>query len=446
MFIQLYNNTGAIADLRGWRLELDAHSTTDEMSITLTTLDRWLLPAGYAVIGNHTVGGADIIFTIDNGTLQQLAALPAEDVRLIPADAAAVGINEPITGLPAASGGQWWQRAQSGSGKYTVTGNDSDFTLQSGSADLYGNGLYLPPSGPAGLTIVEILPHTPDCSPVDRAATCNDYVKLYNAGPGSIDLSLYRLRTNTGGLKSSGSNTFALHGALAAGSYRLVGTKDDGTPLSLTDSGGYVWLEDAYGVTVYEPVVAYADASGKIGWAWAYDGTMWRWTTTPAPAGPNIFSPVSPANDGAAAAALLKPCAPGQERNPATNRCRSVGTASNTIQPCPAGQERNPSTNRCKSVLAASTTLQPCPAGQSRNPDTNRCRKDAAAPATVRDIPTVIARSSLLPWIVVIGIAAAATGYAFYEWRQELVMLFSRGRAWTLRIKDTLLRRLHLRS
>ena len=39
-----------------------------------------------------------------------------------------------------------------------------------------------------------------------------------------------------------------------------------------------------------------------------------------------------------------KPCPPGQERNPATGRCRK------SQKPCPPGQERNPVTRRCRKI------------------------------------------------------------------------------------------------
>jgi hypothetical protein len=40
----------------------------------------------------------------------------------------------------------------------------------------------------------------------------------------------------------------------------------------------------------------------------------------------------------------MKPCPPGQERNPATGRCRK------SQKPCPPGQERNPVTRRCRKI------------------------------------------------------------------------------------------------
>ncbi len=92
---------------------------------------------------------------------------------------------------------------------------------------------------------------------------------------------------------------------------------------------------------------------------------------------------------------------------------------------CKAGQERNPETNRCRSVLAA-TTLEPCNEGQERNLDTNRCRKLSSSSAatdqlaTVTDIASPI--SSFGPgWWVASGVALLALGYAGYEWRHDLL-------------------------
>jgi hypothetical protein len=57
----------------------------------------------------------------------------------------------------------------------------------------------------------------------------------------------------------------------------------------------------------------------------------------------------------------LKPCPPGKERNPATNRCRKIQTVSTPkkpkkpqLKPCPVGKERNPATNRCRKIQTVS--------------------------------------------------------------------------------------------
>lgn len=56
----------------------------------------------------------------------------------------------------------------------------------------------------------------------------------------------------------------------------------------------------------------------------------------------------------------LKPCPPGQERNPATNRCRKIRSPIQTAKKPP---KRAPSRR----------SLKPCPPGKVRNPKTNRC-------------------------------------------------------------------------
>jgi len=74
-----------------------------------------------------------------------------------------------------------------------------------------------------------------------------------------------------------------------------------------------------------------------------------------------------------------KPCSPGQERNPATGRCRKIKAA------------KSPATKKVKVMLKALSpvkqptpprnaqplkpALKPCPPGKERNPETGRCRK-----------------------------------------------------------------------
>ncbi|MGH7237544.1 MAG: hypothetical protein ACREGF_03350, partial [Candidatus Saccharimonadales bacterium] len=270
-----------------------------------------------------------------------------------------------------------------------------------------------------------------------------------------VDLSAFRLRTSYDGDKSSASNTVTLNGTLAPGNYKIVNTKNDGTPLALTQSGGYVWLEDAYGVQIYQPVIQYPDGSSttKIGQAWAFDGTTWRWTSQPTPEA-NAFPAVTPAAVATTSSSLLLPCnanqyrnsatnrcdliafatstfAPcnaNQTRNPATNRCDGISLASASLQPCQAGDERNPATNRCRSVLGASTTLKPCAADQTRNAATNRCRKTVAGSlAAIQDIKTpTSAGNNHWRWIIGAAALLVAIGYGLYEWRQDLAAILEK--------------------
>jgi hypothetical protein len=319
----------------------------------------------------------------------------------------------------------------------------SDFTTQTGSAQLYGGGLYSPPDA-VGLQIVEILPNARTCPPLDTSPDCSDYVKLYNPTANSIDLSAFRLRSNSGGLSSTKSNTTMLTGTLQPYAYAAE-------PIDLTNSGGYAWVEDDYGVRTYQPIYDYPDASdtSKKDQSWALDpndGT-WKWMT-PAPTTANYWPAVAatvttatttaadcgpgrernPATGrcrtiATAASTSLQPCAANQERNPATNRCRSVTTAGATLATCQPGQERNPATNRCKAVASTSDQPKPCPAGQTRNADTNRCRKvtTVTTQGSIKDVPTSTTAPKVAWWAAgVVGVAAL--GYGAYEWRQDIGM------------------------
>lgn len=116
-------------------------------------------------------------------------------------------------------------------------------------------------------------------------------------------------------------------------------------------------------------------------------------------------------------------CAAGQERNPATNRCRAVQVKTAALTPCKATQERNPLTNRCRNVLAASTEAKACPAGQERNTATNRCRKAAGGGAKNLAAVKDVAGSSMTHnyrWWVAGVILTGSVGYAAYEWRYDL--------------------------
>src|SRR5690606_11964410 len=110
------------------------------------------------------------------------------------------------------------------------------------------------------------------------------------------DLSLYRLRSDSGGLKSTAINTLNLTGILQPGHYFTVQKRTSGEFLSLTNSGGQIWLQDVYGVVDYDVYVSYPDASldSKKGFSWAYDlkDSKWKWMN-PAPNMPNYWEPAN---------------------------------------------------------------------------------------------------------------------------------------------------------
>lgn len=310
--------------------------------------------------------------------------------------------------------------------------------------------LYEVPPEPL-LEIVEVSARAKVCSPFDEALTCNDFIKLrMKAGFNTSDIGRYRLRT---GIDESITNTFSLLNASVQGNYLLLHLRDDRNVLSLTNSGGYVWLDDAFGVVRYEnTLVSYADAGSEkyIDQSWALNDQTgaWDWAI-PNPVGANMFQVIVPEPEAVAALAdcpsgkyrnpetnrcrsieeavsELAVCEEGKERNPVTNRCRSViTTASATLASCEPGEERNALTNRCRRIVTTGQALAPCDEGQERNPETNRCRKiSSTSPSTlaaVTDVPSPIKESSK-KWLITGVVLLAVIGYALYEWRQDIYL------------------------
>jgi hypothetical protein len=313
---------------------------------------------------------------------------------------------------------------------------------------LFDDGLYMAPENP-GLSIVEIYPYASGCSPFDTSVLCGDYIKLFNPTTQSIQLDGMVLRTDSSSSSRTSSNTFALGGSMAPGEYKTIWLSDSGARISLTNSGGYIWLEDVYATVVpYEgSVVHYASAgASEQGFSYALGSEgAWQWTSTPSPLGENsVTVPETEACPEGKYRSLetnrcrtledtlnvLTACDEGSERNPLTNRCRKISSGETaSLTACKEGQERNPETNRCRSIASAVAELLPCDEGYERNPATNRCRK-------VRDTNVLGAGYPVEPyneganaaasWWVIGGIAVLALGYAGWEWRREIAIGFTR--------------------
>lgn len=311
---------------------------------------------------------------------------------------------------------------------------------------LFDDGLYLAPSEPIGLRIVEIYPFASDCNPFRDEILCGDYVKLLNDSNVPIQLDDYALRTDSGSSRSL-SNTFSLikpdndANVLEPGEYLTVHATDDGDRMSLTNSGGYVWLEDVLGLVAFENTVTSYPSAGSSQQGYSYAEASigsWQWTKTPIPGGANVITPIvvecpegkylSPETGRCRtleeALSVLASCDEGYERNPLTNRCRKImiRTAA-TLAPCGEGQERNPVTNRCRSIASAVAELLPCDEGYERNPETNRCRKlrTSNMPLVGYPVQPLEKTVGISPiWWGVGGIGALAVGYAVWEWRREI--------------------------
>ena len=465
-YLEIYNQSDTAFNLADWQVSFtirDASQTGCANTTAAVALPAsWLLPKKYLTLQRTAApipGSLTAPFTLDSALITGCATPQLATVVLAhgtddPEQFITIPANEwPGTSTTVA---QHKQRSNSPSSSRMITGTfDSDYKIVTGAIALNSDPLYTPPDDAAGLQILEILPNPRSCSPLEADLTCTDYVKLYNPTDQPINLAAYRLRVGYKGQGESVTNTFtwgkeldpaADEFILPPQQYFMLSTRNDGQPLSLTDTGNYAWLEDAYSATMYEPIVAYPDASSttKVGSAWAYDGASWNWTSVPQPNAPNYFPPVPVImpETQVATVSVLAPCDPGEYRNPDTNRCKSLVIASSAnVTPCGPGEERNPETNRCRSIVTASTSLTPCDPGWERNPETNRCRKvvtPVVAGAATAKIQDIAAPSSNRTGWLIAGIAiVAALAYAAYEWRQEVTLAAERVKLKGLRIVPT---------
>lgn len=445
--VEIYNQTDTPIDLSSWQLAFSVTDCALLAPIGIPIPSGWLLPKHYLNFERAAApqNPNDFSVLFDFPDLALFSGCKLRSVQLSQAERLeqTVTITD-FSKMPA----QHKQRTLSPNSTRSVTGDFvSDYKLAT--TPFYSEPLYSPPAS-SGLQILEMLPHARDCSPTDTTSPdCSDYIKLYNPTNATIDLSLYRLRVGYKGQNTSITNTFHFGQLLNPGKYFTLAARDDGDPISLTDTGNFVWLEDSYGVKTYGAPIQYPSASStsKVSWAWAFDGATWRWTSAPHPFDANYFPPaevVPPAAPDTptyapcsahqyrspethrcrnliVSASTLVPCKSNQVRNPETNRCRSVLATASSLQPCKAGQVRNPETNRCKSATSTNGQLKPCQAGWERNPETNRCRKGSvlgSATTKVQDIKAPV--QSGVRWLLIGGVVVGALAYGLYEWRQEL--------------------------
>ncbi len=435
--LQIYNTNETVFSLDGW--SVGAATTVQPIPRPLFPLTGYMKAEShglYARNGNVMGAGVNSFSWSPLSVGEKLTKLV-----LIAPSPGLVNAEQPIVSTDGV-----YRRGTTSTGYSSST----TFTKLSEPISLYADEFYVIPAVPL-LRIVEVVARHADCAPNDTSLVCGDYIKLQNISEQPIDASLYRLRTDSG--TSESGNAFSLDGSFGPGAFLTVSLRDDGDRLSLTDSGGYVWLEDTAGLAKYydETMIQYPSASSisKVGWAWALDpsDSIWKWTSTPSPDMENVITiptEVLAASDSLGecpagkyrspetnrcrsleeAVNVLAQCEEGKERNPITNRCRAVATlASSVLAPCDEGQERNPATNRCRSVVQASTsTLTPCLSGYERNPATNRCRKAGSPAAVTAAVPMdATPENTSLKTALLVVVGAGATGYGLYEWRGELL-------------------------
>lgn len=397
--LEVYNNSKALIDLRQWKLSLATANNQVREVATSSRFTGYLQPSSHVVYSDSY----DSTYQInDTGTAAIITNIElkytGQDKNYRPSSIVTVASDVPMFRV------------------YIVGGYSTSTTASAFAAapirTLYDDGLYSTPVLADGLRVVEVYPYASDCSILDNSVLCSDYVKLQNTSNADILLDDLVLRTDNSSSSRTVSNTITLSGSLAPGATSLVNMLDNGNKLSLTNSGGHVWLEDLWGLERYDDTVtAYLSAGSKDqGHAYAMNQIgEWQWTSTPQPYGENLITEpilaLQECPDGKyrnpetgrcrtieEAVNALAACDEGSERNPVTNRCRRIALAgTSTLTPCLEGQERNPATNRCRSIAKAVAELLPCDEGYERNPATNRCRKVRSD-----DIPRLCTRCSLI--------------------------------------------------
>ena len=417
-YVQIYNNSDTPVNLNGWSMEY--HAVDESAPRLKTELSGWIAPANYLVAADAaSVSNADFLYELSDGV-----AVKSYEVRIVPPTDSGYATNN-----ASPSEGTFWRKISDSTGKYT-----KDFAIADPekTRSLSGGGFYNSPESTL-LQVSEIYANSSDCSPLSASVLCGDYVKLYNPSDQVIDLSDFRLRAGYQGQNSTSSNTYLLVGEVLPGHYAVISKSADSRSISITNSGGYIWLEDTYGIKMYDSTVAeYTDASAdsKKGLAWAYDSISgtWKWTTRPTPSDtPSVFPAVA-AVVKTESKAELAPCKEGQYRSEETNRCRSIVAAAAVLAECPEGQTRNPETNRCRTTAALASELTPCAEGQVRNPETNRCRKvtNSVPEAAFAVEPVKDSKTAFAGWWTLGGVGVLAVGYGVWEWRQEMMNLVRR--------------------
>jgi len=279
-----------------------------------------------------------------------------------------------------------------------------------------------------GVELSEILPNPASTD------TDHEFIEIHNPTDGAVLLSGCALQV--------GTKTYQLPaGSIAPGAY--LAFYDSETSLTLPNAaGGQVTLI----TSGTEQVVQYP-ADMKDNQSLALVAGSWQATASPTPSAANQLAAVEAAAGKGSGDEDLTPCAAGKYRNPETNRCKNIETASDDLTPCRSdqernpetnrcrsvlastaaaltpckeGQERNPETNRCRSVVAAATDLKPCDEGEERNPDTNRCRKVTATASQAAAAPTKTSGPSKANYVIFGSVAAAVASYGAYEYRQDL--------------------------
>lgn len=454
-FIELYNPTDTDVDVTGWKVEYITASGATVKS--LVTLQGVLMSNGFALLATPEFGGsADFLFGASlSGTAGHVRLLNAAG-QVIDLVGWGAAIQAETSAVAAPHGGAAIVRKTDTNGQPIDTDDNSQDFIATDTPTPQGGSMYelvdvcinidgVQLTVPVGYEIdsdgncYESQPPIPYCASVELSEIManpvgddsgREYIEIHNPTDETISLVGCNLRV--------GSKAYALVGSLVPGGYKALYSTQ--TALQLTNTGGTVVLVLSTG----EQAVSYPALGDDETWA-SING-RWQLSSIATPDAANKVSTnveivgstepstaqVEPCPAGkfrnpltnrckniASATGKRTPCKPGQTRNPDTNRCRNIALTAALLTPCKVGYERNMATNRCRKIGATTNELTPCKEGQTRSPDTNRCRKTIQKAVLADSSDQPASKSTNLRIIFIVG--ALVIGYALYEYRKEFV-------------------------
>lgn len=470
-FIELYNNSAEDVPLGGWKVQLRSANNTVTRSLDLKDTLR---AHGYALLAStdHTsvceiadfpcfsaamaaTGGHVVVLNEAEQVVDKLGwgtAINPEGTAMIGPPFAVTSIFRKTTSDPLVLQDTDDNFNDFTSGMHTPTGGDLYETPQpvdacpnlEGVQEVIPDGYVLiegtcqqlqdpdpepepePTPNCQGISISEILPNPAGSD------TGQEYIEIFNETSEPVDL--------TGCILKVGNAQQVLSGAIDPG-YKVF----YGLNLPNAAGGEVLFITNTTSSSVVYP------ADMKDNEAYGLIDGLWHRGLAPSPGAMSVL-PVQETEEPTTSLPSLKPCAPGKYRNPATNRCKNIETASSTLKPCQPDQIRNPETNRCRKISSTASTLKPCapdqvrnPAtnrckkagseesklkpckeGQERNPETNRCRKVASVSSTNAMNDPKNAGSRPVSYYVLGIVALLALAYGIYEYRQTIWSFITR--------------------
>jgi len=469
-FVVLYNNSAEEIDITGWCLTNKTGATIACFAPPLTGQAIYLPAHQYAVIVSNTflatlpVGSIATVYTPTNQSSGSITG-SSDTISLLDHTGQVVDSHNWTSPL---SAGMHFERHVAdipeqyidtdGNGDWSVTqanplpvdGTEIDTTIADICPNIQGiqsgltneqelNGIGECIDKPIALILItELLPNAIGTD------VGNEFVELYNPNEWSVQLSDYKLYI---GPDFNDGFEFPAGSSLDSHSYKSFSNSE--IPFSLLNSSSRVSVVSKTGSVVSQSP-AYGDP--EDGQSWGVINEVWQYMNKPTPGAENLVMDMSLVAEQVSTlqqcamnqyrspetnrcrllssmVSAVTPCKDGQYRSEETNRCRNIATDAKVVTPCDEGEERNIETNRCRKVVAVSQPAL-CKEGQERNPDTNRCRTVTKMPNAEYRVLGAKTENGGSGYILaaIAGVLIVASGYAVWEWHEEIGNLYRKCR------------------